>query len=105
MIEIFKPVNLYCDIGKTTATIFILAGEELHDNTNGYVTILCEGCKRWSIDKIKKTETELIQEGDEPDIMVDNRVNKLEQLLVDKARFCDCKSKIVVCYCTPVGCK
>ncbi len=100
MSEIFKPMSLYCDVGKTTATIFVNGGE-LVDNAEGYVTTPCNGCVRWSLPKIRKVEKEVYEEyGEESQA---DRINQLEQQLVDQSRFKGGESKIIVGLCSPVS--
>ncbi len=101
MTEAFQQKSLYCDIGKTTAIIFVNGGE-LVDNAEGYVTAPCKGCGRWSPTKIRRVEKEVKEEyGEEAQ---SDRVNQLEQQLVDRARFKGGESKIIVGVCTPLGC-
>jgi hypothetical protein len=101
MSEVFKPISLYCDVGKTQATILVNGGE-LFDNAEGYVTTSCAGCIHWFLQKIRKVEREIkVEYGEESQA---DRVNQLEQHLVDQARFLGGESKIVVATCTPLGC-
>ena len=111
MSEVFKLVSLYCDVGKTQATVYIPAEEELHDNTDSYAVTPCVRCKKWSETKIKKVEAEIKEEtlynfGTDSDAYTgihDGRANQLSQLLVDQARFKGDEYKIVVGMCTPIG--
>jgi hypothetical protein len=98
MTEVFQPKSLYCDVGKTTATIFVNGGE-LVDGAKGYVSNPCDGCVQWSRKNILKVEQEATEEhgGDYPS----DRINRLGQLLVDRSRFKGGKSKIVVSMCSP----
>ena len=103
MTEIFRPINLFCGVGKTTATILVPAGEELHDNTDGFVENSCSGCREWPPEKIKDIESELEAEWGKQSGVREDRAYQLQQLLVDRPRFKGGKSKIVVAYCIPVG--
>ena len=110
MSEVFKPVSLYCDVGKTQATVYIPAGKELRDNTDSCVVTPCAGCKQWSEAKIKRVETEIREEtmdnfGTDSDSYTgirDGRTNQLNQLLVDQSRFRGGEPKIIVGMCTPI---
>ncbi len=108
--EIFIPHSLYCDTGKTQATVMVEAGADMRDNVEGFVEEPCVGCKQWSKEKVKRTEAEirvetLTQFGSDDESLTgirDGRVNQLEQLLVDLARFKGGEHKLVVGMCTPI---
>lgn len=108
--QIFKPLSLYCDTGKVQATVMVEASADLRDNVDSFVEIPCHGCKHWSVEKVRHTEAEiraetLAQFGSDDDGLTgirDGRVNQLEQLLVDRARFRGGEHKLVVGMCTPI---
>ncbi|HPR99628.1 MAG TPA: hypothetical protein PLU63_02300 [Candidatus Woesebacteria bacterium] len=108
--EIFVPHLLYCDTGKTQATVMVGVGTDMRDNVESFVEEPCAGCKHWSKEKVKRTEAEirtetLVQFGTDDDSLTgirDGRVNQLEQLLVDLARFKGGEHKLVVGMCTPI---
>jgi len=102
MTEIFNPINLYCGVGKTEATILVATDADLRDNVKGFVTEPCKGCKHWSGEKIRKVETELKEEWGDCSGIRNGRLNQLKQLLVDRARFRGGEHKLVVGMCTPI---
>lgn len=109
--EIFVPYSLFCDVGKTQATVLVPSDADLRDNVDSFVGQPCTGCKRWSEEKIRRTETEiktetLAQFGSDDDSLtgiIDGRMNQLEQLLIDLARFKGGEHKLVVGMCTPIA--
>ncbi len=112
MTEIFKLYTLFCDIGKTQASVLVPAGEEVHDNTISHTVSSCGGCSQWSELKLGKVEAEIKAEtlqqfGTDAESytgIYDGRVNQLSQLLVDQAQFIrGTEHKIVVAMCTPIG--
>lgn len=108
--EIFIPHSLHCDMGKTRATVMVRAGADMSDNVDSYIEEPCVGCELWSKDKVQETEAEIRNEtfaqfGSDNDSLTgirDGRMNKLEQLLVDLARFRGGEHKLVVGMCTPI---
>jgi len=98
MTEVFQPKSLYCDVGKTMATIFTEDGE-IKDGVQGYITKPCEGCTKWTSQDILNVEQKATDEhgGDYPS----DRINRLGQLLVDRARFKGGDSIIVISLCSP----
>ena len=102
MAELFSPISLYCDVGKIEATILVEADADLRDNIDGFVEKPCEGCKKWSVEKIRKVEAELKEEWGDRSGIRDGRANQLEQKLVDRARFKGGEHKLVVDMCTPI---
>lgn len=104
MTEIFKPINLYCDTGKTTATIHIPAEENLRDGIGGYVMTPCNGCQHWSLEGIKNVEQQLKAEWGDKSGITEGRANQLKALVVDKSRFVGGDSELVIAMCSPIGC-
>ena len=111
LVDIFKPYSLYCGVGKTQATVMVPADNDMRDNVDSHVSTPCQGCKKWSIEIIRKTEREIRAEtleqfGSDDDSLTgirDGRQNLLEQLLVDIARFKRGEShRLVVGMCTPI---
>ena len=102
MTEVFNPISLFCDVGQVQATVLVQAGADLRDNVDGYVMYPCQGCKKWSAEKIKQVEREVKEEWGDRSGIRDGRVNQLEQLLVDRARFKGGESKLVVGMCSPI---
>ncbi len=102
MTEVFNPISLYCDVGQTEATVLVEADADLRDYVEGYVTKPCKGYKKWSVEKIKKVEAEVKEEWGDRSGIRDGRVNQLEQLLVDRARFKGGEHKLVVRMCSPI---
>ena len=74
-----REIKLYCEIDQTEATITVRNNTDLRDNVDGYRVKPCNGCKKW-----------------------DGR-SKLEQLLVNKARFVGGEHKLVVGICSPAN--
>jgi len=82
----------------------------MRDNVNSFAEAPCPGCKYWSVEKIRHTETTIRAEtfenfGSDDDNLTgirDGRLNQLEQILVDLARFKGNEHKLVVGMCTPI---
>ncbi len=111
LVDIFRPYSLYCDVGKTQATVMVPVDADMRDNVESHVSAPCSGCNKWSLEKIRRTEREIREEtlaqfGRDDDSLTgirDGRQNQLEQLLVDIARFKrDESHRIVVGMCTPI---
>ncbi len=111
-LEISQPFSLYCDVGKTQATVLVPAGTDMRDNVDSHVVEPCQGCKKWSPQKIAQVERDIKVEtmenfGSDDENLTgirDGRVNQLSQLLVDFARFKRGEPhKLVVGMCTPIG--
>ncbi len=108
--ETYRPFSLYCDLGETKATVMVPADEKMQDNVYSFVEAPCAGCRRWSAEKLRRTEAEirsecLTQFGSDADNITgirDGRINQLEQSLVDRARFRGGEHKLVVAVCTPI---
>lgn len=109
-IEIFVPLSLFCDVGKTQATVLVPSDADLRDNVDSFVEQPCAGCEHWSKEKVRRAETEiraetLAQFGSDGDGLTgieDGRMKLLEQLLVNSARFRGGEHKLIVGMCTPI---